>query len=300
MKISSANTETLSGFLVALPTPFSAEQSLDLEGFNRLARRALAGGAAGLVVLGAAAESAALEDVERDVLLEAAVQVAGTRPVLAGTGSCSTRQAIAWTRRARQLGAAAALVVTPYYLHPTQSGLVSHYRAIADSVPDFPLLAHNDPHRTGVTLEPSTLRSLWRIPEVAGLLESDADLGRIACIADALPRGKVLLTGDDRLIAAGLAQGAQGVVSEWAGAFPEWAAQLVQAALRGRRDEALAFQDQLRPLTEALRFESSPVPLKALLKRLGLCGDHVRLPLVPATPGTRTVLAAALHRAHVA
>jgi 4-hydroxy-tetrahydrodipicolinate synthase len=292
--------DELSGLLVALPTPFTGDQVVDLPGLRRLAQRALAGGAWGLAVLGSTGEASALDDVEREVVLQTVLEAAGDRPVLAGTGSCSTRQTIAWTWKARQLGARAAVVVTPYYTRPTQGGLVAHYRAIAEAVPGFPLIAHNAPARTGVNLEPSTLRGLWRIPELIGVKESSGSLAQIGLIAEALPKGKLLLAGDDRLAAASIARGAQGLMSALASAFPEWAVSLVRAALAGRQQEAAVLQEQLRPLTEALVFETDPVPLKALLKRLGLCGDQVRLPLLAAAPGTRAVLSAALQRSRVA
>jgi 4-hydroxy-tetrahydrodipicolinate synthase len=191
-------------------------------------------------------------------------------------------------------------VVTPYYTRPTQCGLVAHYRAIAEAVPGFPLIAYNVPSRTGVNLEPVTLRTLWRIPEVVGVKESSGDLEQIGRIAESLPKGKLLLAGDDGLAAASIALGARGLVSVVGNAYPEATAELVRAALEGRHEEAARLQDQLEPLIAALFHESNPVPLKALLKHLGLCGDQVRLPLLPASPGTRTVLAAAVHRARVA
>ena len=300
MTLHSFPTVELSGLFVALPTPFTGDQVVDFSAFRRLARRALAGGASGLVALGPTGEASSLEEVERDVILQTALEEADGRPVLAGTGSCSTRQTIAWTRRAQQLGARAALVVTPFYNLPTQGGLVAHYQAIAQAVPGFPLLIHNVPARTGVNLESVTLRSLWRIPEVAGVLESSGNLEQIERMIQALPRGKVLLAGDDELAATSIALGARGLVGSLGSAFPEWAADLVGAALAGRSEEAARLQDQLRPLIQALLFETDPIPLKALLKRLGLCGDQVRLPLLAASPGTRAVLSDALRRSQVA
>lgn len=290
----------LSGLLVALPTPFTAEQVIDLPAFRRLVRRAVNGGASALVPLGSTGEASSLEEVERDVILQAALEEAGGRPVVAGTGSNSTRQAITWTRRARQLGAHAGLVVTPYYTRPTQCGLVAHYKAIAEAVPGFPLIAYNVPSRTGVNLEPVTLRSLWKIPEVIGVKESRGDLAQIQRIAESLPKGKLLLAGDDALAAPSIAMGARGLVSVLGNAYPESAAELVRTALEGRREEAAQLQEQLKPLIDALFHETNPIPLKALLNRLGLCSDQLRLPLLPASPGTRTVLSAAVHRAQVA
>jgi len=290
----------LSGLLVELPTPFTGDQVLDLPAYRRLARRALAGGAAGLVPLGCTGEAAALDEVERDVLLQVAVEEAEGRPVVAGSGSCDTRQTIAWTRKAQQLGASAAMVVTPYYNQPTQAGLEAHYRAIAEAVPGLPLVIHNHPSRTGVNLEPATLRNLWRIPEVIGIKESSGNLVQIAQIASTLPPGKLLLAGDDGLAAESIALGAQGLVSVLGSAYPEAVVDLVRIARLGRTQEAALLQELLRPLTEALQFETNPIPIKALLKSLGVCGNQVRLPLLPASPGTRTVLSVAVRRTMVA
>ncbi|WLT32705.1 4-hydroxy-tetrahydrodipicolinate synthase [Geothrix sp. PMB-07] len=290
----------LSGLTVALPTPFTEEHVIDLPALRRLVRRALKGGAQAVLPLGSTGEASALEDVERDVVLLAALEEAAGRPVIVGTGSNSTRQAIAWTRRARQLGARAALVVTPYYNRPTQNGLVAHYQAIAEAVPGFPLLAYNVPSRTGVNLEPATLRALWRIPELIGVKESSGDLAQIEQIARDLPMGKLLLAGDDALAAPSIALGARGLVSVLGNAYPEWVAELVRTALAGRTEEAARLQEQLAPLIEALFHESNPIPLKALLKHLGVCGNHLRVPLMAASLETRKVLAAAMQRALVA
>jgi 4-hydroxy-tetrahydrodipicolinate synthase len=300
MNLQAFLADELSGLIVALPTPFTGDHVVDFPAFRRLARRALAGGASGLVALGSTGEASSLDDVERDVILQTALEEAEGRPVLAGTGSCSTRQTIAWTRRAQQLGARAALVVTPFYNLPTQGGLVAHYQAIAQAVPGFPLIIHNIPARTGVNLEAVTLRSLWRVPEVAGVIESSGNLAQIERMVQSLPKGKLLLAGDDELAATSIALGARGLVGSLGSAFPECAADLVRTAMAGRREEADRLQEQLRPLTQALLFETDPIPLKALLKRLGLCGDQVRLPLLAASPGTRAVLSAALRRSQVA
>jgi 4-hydroxy-tetrahydrodipicolinate synthase len=135
---------------------------------------------------------------------------------------------------------------------------------------------------------------------VIGIKESSGDLAQIARIAANLPAGKLLLAGDDGLAAASIARGAQGLVSVLACAYPESALDLVRLAKAGRAEEAAVLQELLGPLTEALQFETNPIPLKSLLKSLGLCGNHVRLPLLPASPGTRVVLAAAVRRTRVA
>jgi 4-hydroxy-tetrahydrodipicolinate synthase len=292
--------QELSGLLVELPTPFTGDQVLDLPAYRRLAQRALAGGASGLVPLGCTGEASALDEVERDVLLQVAIEEAAGRPVVAATGSSDTRQTIARTRKAQQLGASAAMVVTPYYNQPTQAGLEAHYRAIAEAVPGLPLIIHNHPCRTGVNLHPATLRNLWRVPEVLGIKESSGDLAQLAQIASALPDGKLLLAGEDGLAAESIALGAQGLVSVLGSAYPESVVDLVRIAKAGQAQEAALLQGLLRPLTEALQFETNPIPIKALLTSLGLCGNRVRLPLLPASPGTRAILAVAVRRTMVA
>jgi len=287
----------LAGLLVDLPTPFTGDLVPDLAAFSRLAKRVLAGGAAGLLVLGATGEASALEEVEREVLLQVALEAAAGHPVVVATGSCSTRQAIGWTRQAFRAGARAAMVVTPYYNQPTQAGLEAHFRAIAEAVPGFPLIIQNVPSRTGVNLEPATLRNLWRVPEVAGILDGGGNLGQIV---RTLPAGKLLLAGEDGLAAASIALGARGLVSVLASAYPASLLNLVHLALAGRQEEAGFLQEQLRPLTDALLFESNPIPIKALLKSLGLCGSQVRLPLLPASAGTRAILSVAVRRTRVA
>ncbi len=161
-------------------------------------------------------------------------------------------------------------------------------------------MAGNAPSRTCVNLEPPTLASLWRIPEVVGVVDGSGDLDQLSRIAAELPEGRVLLAGADVLAARSIALGARGLVSDLGSAYPGAVAELVNASLEGRAADAARLQEGIRPLANALFHETNPIPLKALLASLGLCGDQVRLPLLPAAPGTRTVLASAIHRSRVA
>jgi len=211
-----------------------------------------------------------------------------------GTGSNATRQAAAMTRRAQELGAAGALVVTPYYNKPNPDGLVAHYAAIAEAAPGLPLIAYNVPARTGLNVTPAVLLRLWENPQVVAVKESSGNLAQIAEVARTLPAGKTLLSGDDNLALAAIAVGATGLISVLGNVLPRETAMMIAAARRGNTLEALRLHQQLLPLMDALFLESNPIPLKAALKLIGIGEDTLRLPLVPASAATRTRVAEAL------
>ena len=287
-------TLDLSGLAVALATPFTATGEVDLPAFRKLVRHVVAGGVDTLVPLGSTGEAATLLDAERDAIISACLEESSGRPVVVGTGHNATRQAAALTKRAQGLGAQGALVVVPYYNKPTPDGLVAHYEAVAEAAPGLPLIAYNVPGRTGLNLAPATLMRLWQNPQVVAVKESSGNLAQIAEIVRTLPDGKCLLSGDDNLALAALAVGATGLISVLGNVLPRETSAMVAAALQGRREEALRLHQQLLPLMDALFLESNPIPLKTALKLLGLCGDGLRLPLVPASVATRTRMAEAL------
>jgi 4-hydroxy-tetrahydrodipicolinate synthase len=264
---------------------------VDLPAFRRLVRHVVDGGADGLVVLGSTGEAATLLEPERDALIEACLEEARSTPVVVGTGSNATRQAAEWTRRAQALGAQGALVVTPYYNKPTPGGLVAHFDAVANAAPGLPLIVYNVPGRTGLNLTPAALGRLWENPQVAAVKESSGNLAQIGEIGRTLPQGKVLLSGDDNLALPSIAVGASGLVSVLGNAMPKATTAMVHAALEGRRLEALALHQSLLPLMDALFLESNPIPLKAALARMGICGPHLRLPLTTASQATRDRIA---------
>lgn len=288
------NQLELAGLAVALATPFTADGAVDLPAFRKLVRQVVAGGVDTLVPLGSTGEAATILDTERDALITACLEAAGGRPVIVGTGHNATRQAAALTQRAQALGAQGALVVVPYYNKPTPDGVVAHFQAVAEAAPGFPLIAYNVPGRTGLNLTPATLTRLWQNPQVVAVKESSGNLAQIAEIARTLPVGKTLLCGDDNLALAAMAVGATGLISVLGNVLPRETAALVAAARQGNAGEALRLHQQLLPLMDALFLESNPIPLKAALKLLGLCGDGLRLPLVAASAATRTRVAEAL------
>jgi 4-hydroxy-tetrahydrodipicolinate synthase len=287
-------TLDLSGLAVALATPFTASGELDLGAFRKLVRHVVAGGVDILIPLGTTGEASTLLDGERDAIIAACLEESQGRPVVVGTGSNATRQTAATTRRAQELGAAGALVVTPYYNKPNPDGLVAHYAAIAEAAPGLPLIAYNVPARTGLNVTPALLARLWENLAVVAVKESSGNLAQIAEIARTLPPGKTLLSGDDGLALAAMAVGASGLVSVLANVLPRETAALVAAARQGDAKEALRLHQQLLPLMDALFLESNPVPLKAALKLLGIGEDTLRLPLAPASAATRAQVVEAL------
>ena len=279
------------GLSVALATPFTPDFAVDMPAFRRVVRHVVDGGADNLVVLGSTGEAATLLEAERDALITACLEEAGSCPVVAGTGSNATAQAAAWTRRAQELGAHGALVVTPYYNKPTPGGLVAHYRAVTQAAPGLPVIIYNVPGRTGLNVLPATLSMLWENPQLVAVKESSGNLAQIAEIARTLPLGKTLLSGDDNLALPAIAVGASGLVSVLGNVLPRQAKQLVDLALAGERSDAIALHQALLPLMDALFLESNPIPTKAALAMKGICGDTLRLPLVAASAATRARLA---------
>ena len=287
-------TLDLSGLAVALATPFTLTGEVDLPAFRKLVRHVVAGGVDTLVPLGTTGEASMLIDAERDAIIVACLEESSGRRVIVGTGHNATRQAAAMTKRAQALGAAGALVVTPYYNKPNPDGLVAHYEAVAEAAPGFPLIAYNVPGRTGLNVTPAVLMRLWQNPQVVAVKESSGSLAQIAEVARTRPQGKTLLSGDDNLALAALAVGATGLVSVLGNVLPGETAAMIAAARRGNTLEALRLHQQLLPLMDALFVESNPIPLKAALKLLGIGEDVVRLPLMPASAATRTLVAEAL------
>lgn len=282
------------GLGVALATPFDSEGALDLAALRQLVKHTAAGGASFVVALGSTGEAAMLADAEREQVIRTVVDAADGLPVVVGTGSSSTAQTCASTLRAQQLGARAALVVTPPYVKPTPLGIVAHFQAVAAAAKGLALIVYNVPSRTGTDLQPATLQQLWALPSVVAIKESSGNLTQIGRIAAELPRDKVLLAGDDNLALPTIASGGQGLVSVGANLVPRLFADLIAAARAGIAGKALELHQRLLPLTQALALESNPIPLKAGLQLLGLGTDTLRLPLTPPQPTTRDRMRTAL------
>lgn len=285
----------LTGLGVALVTPFTRSGELDVPSLVSLTRHVVGGGADFVVSLGSTGEAAMLAERERDEAIAVTLTHAERAAVLVGTGASSTAQTVAWTRRAAALGAHGALIVVPPYTRPTQAGIVAHFRAVADALPDFPVVAYNVPPRAGTNLLPGTVEQLWRLPNVVGLKESSGDLQQIGRIAADLPEGKLLFAGDDVLALPSIAVGAHGLVSVAGNVVPAAMKALVDAARHGNLPYARAAHRSLLPLFDALSAAPNPIPIKAAVALLGLAEAEPRLPLLAADDAVRGRLAAALN-----
>jgi 4-hydroxy-tetrahydrodipicolinate synthase len=273
----------LSGSITALATPFDANGAIDFDAWQRLLDRQLAGGTRGIVVAGSTGEAAALSDEEFVRLLQSAVaRVGGRIPVLAGTGLSNTAKTIAQTRLARDNGADLALVVTPPYVRPTPAGLVAHYRAVA-AEGGLPVVLYNVPGRTGCDMGPETVAQLCTDPNIVGLKEARGDDARWAALKPLASPSFALLSGDDPTFVKAMASGATGVISVASNVVPGAFARLCALVAAGRGAEADALDARLRPLYDFTGVEPNPIPVKALLKRLGI-GAGLRLPLLPLSP----------------
>lgn len=286
------------GSWVALATPFSERDGgFDEEAYAKLIAFQLAEGTSGLIPIGTTGEAATMSPDERLRAVKCAVKEAGGKvPVVAGAGSFSTEDTIAQVAQARNGGADGALVVTPYYNKPTQAGLIAHYQAVAKAHPGFPLVAYNVPSRTGGDLLADTLLKLCDIPEVVAVKEATANMTRALEIRELCGERMVLLSGDDFTVLPLLVCGGRGVISVSANVAPRRMADLVQAGLSGDWEKARSLQLELQPLHRLLFAETSPIPVKWALARMGLMGGRLRLPLTPLSPGVAEKLEAELKR----
>jgi 4-hydroxy-tetrahydrodipicolinate synthase len=283
----------LHGSIVALVTPFR-NRRIDESAFQDLVEWQIGQGTHGLVPVGTTGESPTLSHAEHGRVVEPCVEAAaGRRPVIAGTGSNSTEEAISLTRHARKAGADAALIVAPYYNRPTQEGLYAHYKAIHDAV-DLPIVIYNIPGRSAVDMSPDTMGRLARLPRIVGVKDATADIVRPLLTAEACGLEFCQLSGEDGNAVAFLAHGGQGCISVTANVAPRLCADMQEAWRAGRPDEALAIHRRLMPLHRALFCETSPAPAKYALSRLGRCSDEVRLPLVGLSDSSKAKVEAAM------
>jgi 4-hydroxy-tetrahydrodipicolinate synthase len=281
------------GSIVALVTPFR-NGAVDERAFQDIVEWHLREGTHGFVPVGTTGESPTLSHEEHQRVVELCVEAVGRRrPVIAGTGSNSTDEAISLTQHAKAAGADAALVVTPYYNKPTQEGLYAHYKAISDAV-DLPIIIYNIPGRSVVDMSVETMARLAKLPNIVGVKDATADIVRPLLTRAACGAEFCQLSGEDANAVAFLAHGGQGCISVTANVAPRLCAEMQEAWRAGRPDEALAIHHRLLPLHQALFCETSPAPAKYALSRLGRCSAAVRLPLVEIAERSRERIDAAL------
>jgi 4-hydroxy-tetrahydrodipicolinate synthase len=278
-----------SGSIVAIVTPFR-NGKLDERAFGDLIEWQIANGTNGIVPCGTTGESATLTHDEHHRVVRLTVEVAkGRVPVIAGTGSNSTDEAISLTRHAKDAGADGALLITPYYNKPTQEGLYRHYKAVAEAV-DMPLVLYNIPGRTGVNMLPATVARLAVMKNIVGIKEGSGSVQQASDIAQACGDRLIVLSGDDPLTLPMMAVGAKGVITVTANVMPKEMAQLVASFQAGRIDEARRLHFALSALFAALFYETNPIPVKEALGMMGKIDPELRLPMCAMSADNRNQL----------
>lgn len=272
----------IKGSIVAIVTPMHRDGAVDYESLERLVDWHIAEGTDGIVAVGTTGESATLDvDEHIEVIRRTIWQANGRVPVIAGTGANSTREAIELTQAAREAGAHAALVVTPYYNKPPQEGLYQHYKALAEAV-DLPVILYNVPGRTGCDMLPATVARLAQLRNIVGLKEASGDLARVReLLALGLPADFALYSGDDALVRESILLGFHGTISVTANIAPRLMHELCAAAAVKDVARAVAIDAQLAGLHKYLFAEPNPIPVKWALHELGRIPAGLRLPLVP-------------------
>jgi 4-hydroxy-tetrahydrodipicolinate synthase len=284
------NIEWLRGTATALVTPFKDTGEIDEERLIALIEYQLDGNVRLLVPCGTTGESATMTEAEDQRVIKLTVKTArGRARVIAGTGSNSTGSAIEWSTTARDLGVDAVLVVAPYYNKPTQEGLYTHFRAVAEAVSDLPVVIYNVPGRTGCNISAATTLRLARdVQNIVAIKEASGDLTQIMAIIRERPDHFRVLSGDDAVTLPLIALGGDGLISVASNEAPGLMSRMVDLALAGEWQEARELHYKLLPLMEANFIESSPGPVKAALSLMGLIEENFRLPLVPVQDSTRT------------
>ncbi|MFQ5578975.1 MAG: 4-hydroxy-tetrahydrodipicolinate synthase [Nitrospiria bacterium] len=268
------------GSIVAIVTPLK-EGRVDEKAMADLINFHLEAGTNGIVPCGTTGESATLSHEEHRRVIEMTIEVVGGRvPVIAGTGSNSTEEAITLTRHAKSVGAAGALLITPYYNKPMQEGLFRHFKLIAERV-DLPQILYNIPGRTGVNMLPETVARLTDFENIVGIKEGSGSIQQMTEVIRRCGERLCVLSGDDGLTLPLMAVGGSGVISVTANIVPSEMVQMTSAAERGDFSEARKWDAKLHPLHRDLFLETNPVPVKAALSMMGKCSKEVRLPLSP-------------------
>ena len=280
----------LKGCATALVTPFRKDGSIDDECFKSLVERQIKNGVKLLVPCGTTGESVTMNEEERLHVIKMTVEIAKAKKakVIAGTGSNNTAATIEFTREARRIGADAALVVGPYYNKPTQAGYFAHFKEIAASVKNFPIVLYNVPGRTASNISAETqVKIAEKCPNVVATKEASGDFSQIMQILRDRPKNFRVLSGDDAITLPMIAAGADGLVSVCSNEIPKETSQMVGKALAGSMTAARKIHYKILDLMEANFIEANPAPCKFVMKEMGLLEENVRLPLVPVTAASR-------------
>jgi 4-hydroxy-tetrahydrodipicolinate synthase len=280
----------LKGVYTALVTPFK-DYAVDEQALRKLVQLQLEGGVDGIVPCGTTGEASTLDYDEHERVIELVIEcVKGTVPVIAGTGSNSTKEAIELTAKAKEIGVDMCLLTTPYYNKPTQEGLYRHYKKIAEEV-DIPLVLYNIPGRTGINMTPETTKRLAEIPSIVAIKEASGSLVQVAEIYR-LTEGKfTILSGDDNLFLPMMSVGAVGVISVLSNMMPAELRALYKAFLEEKDiKKACEMNARLMPLFQGIFIETNPIPVKEALYYMGIIEEEFRLPLCPMSDGNKVIL----------
>ena len=279
----------LTGSMTALVTPFRAGE-IDRRALAALVERQIDAGTHGLVPCGSTGEAATLTHDEHVEVVREVVRLARRRvPVIAGTGSNSTAEAIRLTRGAEEAGADAALLISPYYNKPTQQGLYRHYAAVAEAT-RLPIILYNIPGRTASNMTPETIGRLSRIGNIVGVKEASGSLAQVLEIIETSGPDFAVYSGDDILTLPIMAVGGKGVIAVTANLVPHEFAELAEALLAGDLERGRSLMHRLLPLVHAMSLEVNPIPVKTALAIMGACAEEFRLPLTCASAATRAKL----------
>ena len=289
----------LKGSLVAIVTPMSEDGTLDFDALRKLVDFHIAEGSDGLVVVGTTGESPTVSVDEHVELIRVVVQqAAGRVPVIAGTGANSTKEAIALSQMAKEVGADMTLSVVPYYNRPTQEGMYLHFKAIAEAV-DIPMIVYNVPGRTVADMSNDTALRLAAIPNIVGIKDATGNLERCADLVKRAPKDFALYTGDDATAMAFMLLGGHGVITVTGNVAPKAMHELCVKSLAGDIAGARAINDKLMGLHKHLFIEANPIPVKWAVQQMGLIKGGIRLPLTPLTEGCYGSVKQAMQQAEV-
>ncbi len=287
----------LRGTITALVTPFKKNGAIDEAALRRLVDFQIENGISGLLPCGTTGESPTLDHAEHNKVIDIVInEVKGRVPVIAGTGSNSTREAIDLTRHAQEAGADYSLQVAPYYNKPTQKGFYEHFTAIADAV-DIPLILYNIPGRTAKNIETGTVLRLAEHKNIVGVKEASGDINQMMDVIQQRPEGFLVLSGDDNLTFPLIALGGDGVISVASNIIPHTVCEMVNLALEGQWEEARKRHFQLLALFKAMFIETNPIPVKTALSMKGMMEETFRAPMCTMEPDNRKKLEAALKEA---
>jgi 4-hydroxy-tetrahydrodipicolinate synthase len=288
----------IEGVLPALITPFTKDNRVDKDGIRQNIEFLVDGGVSGVVPCGTTGEAATLSINEHEKVIEYAVEFSSV-PVVAGTGSNNTTEALELTKFAQDAGADAVLLITPYYNKPNDSGMLKHFMTIAESV-DIPIIIYNVPSRTGINLKPELTAKLAKVNNIVGIKEASGSLDQVTRIIE-LTKGEdfAVLSGDDGLTLPILSIGGTGVISVVANVAPKLVVSMVEAFRNGDWEKARELHLTLAPLIRAMFLETNPIPVKKAVELIGLPAGNLRLPLAPISTENEKKLKAALNDLHL-